>query len=109
MRITPLYIATKVCWEHDIYVVIKPVSNKKYRLAISRNGREKLGEQIYELQDVIKKVEVERFGRKQIQEVIIPGLYRKIEQLYLHLYETNFKGMMPQPIESNINLNQESA
>jgi hypothetical protein len=109
MRDSALYVATKVCWEHDIYVVVVPVYNKKYRLAISRNGREKLGEQIYGDKEVTKTIEVEKYNKVQKHEIIIPSVHKKIEQLYLHLYETNFKGMMPQPIESNNNLNQESA
>ena len=111
MRDTALYIATKVCWDHDVYVVVKPISQHKYKLAISRNGREKPGEQVYGDHPVTKPIFIERNGKKYRQEVFVPSVHQKIVELYLDLYQKNFKGMMPKPIEpeNNYQFNTQSA
>jgi len=107
MRDTPFIIASKVCWEHNIYVIVKPIGNHRYKLAISRNGREKLGEQIYGDKTVQKFKMIETSdGKKHRQEIMVESVHKKIEELYIDIYQKNFKGMMPQPIESNTNLKQ---
>lgn len=98
MRDTALIIAMKVCWEHNIFVVVKPIGNNRYKLAISRNGREKIGEQVYGDKATQKYKVVEISGKKYKEEVTVESVHKKIEELYLHLYETNFKGIQPKPI-----------
>jgi len=102
MRNTDLYIATKVCWEHDVFVVVKPFGNNKYKIAISRNGREKIGEQIYSDVPKSKVLIYEKGGKKYRQDITIPSVHQKIEELYLHLYITNFKGIQPAAIVSEL-------
>ncbi|MBN8565257.1 MAG: hypothetical protein J0M25_00795 [Flavobacteriales bacterium] len=89
----------KVCWEHDVFVVVKPITRGRYKLAISRNKREKLGENVYEDKPVNKTLIFEKNGKKYRQDVTIPSVHQMIEKLYFDLYEKNFKGMEPQPVE----------
>lgn len=88
----------KVCWEHNVFVVVKPISRGKYKLAISRNGREKIGEKIYEDKPVHKTLIFEKNNKKYRQDVTIPSVHQMIESLYKDLYNKNFKGMEPKPI-----------
>ena len=99
MRNSALYIATKVCWEHNVFVIIKPVTKIKFKIAISRNGKEKLGEQVYGDKTVWKTVTTEVRGRTIKQAVEFPSVHKKVEMLYLDLYEKNFKGMQPAPLQ----------
>jgi hypothetical protein len=90
--------AMKVCWEHKMFVVVKPITKDKFRLAISRNGKEKVGEKVYENKPVTKILFIEANGKKYRQEVVIPSVHQMIETLYMDLYEKNFKGMEPAPV-----------
>jgi hypothetical protein len=98
MRDTPFIIATKVCWEHNFFVVVKPIGNHRCKLAISRNGKEKIGEQVYSDKTEKKVKIVEKAGKKYREEILVESYHKKIEALYLDLYKKNFAPMQPKPI-----------
>lgn len=91
MRNTELYFAQKYCWDHNIFVVVKLTSKSgKYRIAISRNGREKLGEEIYENHSHMRLVELQSpTGQKTKHKVVVPAVHDKIESIYIDIFRKN--------------------
>ena len=101
MRNTELYFAQTFCWEHNIFVVVKPINNLgKYRLAISRNGREKLGDEIYEGTAKLKwqVIETAQGIQKKIK-VLVPPVHERIKELYIDIYNKNFNIKPVKPAE----------
>lgn len=100
MRDTELYFAQHFCWDHNIFIVVKPVNNNlKYRLAISRNGREKLGTQIYGDKQTLELIETtDANGKKKKVTVRIPSVHEKIKELYLDIYRKSCH-VKPYPVK----------
>lgn len=88
MRDTELYFAMHFCWDHNIFIVVKPINNNlKYRLAISRNGKEKLGTQIYGDKPSLEMIEqADANGKKKKVTIRIPSVHEQIKALYLDIY-----------------------
>ncbi|UOX35288.1 hypothetical protein LXD69_07155 [Flavobacterium sediminilitoris] len=85
------YIYKKWCLENKITIYPKPVTNNgsRCKIVINRNGKEKIGSEIYEVQKTFKEVEIQTpSGMKKVKQVI-PPLYEKIEQLYKDTYFKN--------------------
>lgn len=91
MRNTELYFAQNYCWDHNIVVVVKQTGKPgKYRIAISRNGREKLGEEIYENHSSVRLMEVTSpTGQKTKHRYTVPPLHEKIESIYIDIFRKN--------------------
>jgi hypothetical protein len=71
--------------------VVKCTSIKgRYRLAISRNGREKVGEEIYEHDISFRTFETESpTGIKTKHKIAVPPYWKKMEEIYIDIYEKN--------------------
>jgi hypothetical protein len=93
MRNTELYFAQKFCWDHQIFVVVKTTPKLgRYKLAVSRAGREKIGEEVYESNGYIRTVEmISPTGLKTKHKIPVPPLHVKIAELYIDIYHKNTK------------------
>lgn len=92
MEADKLFIeAQKYCWFNEIYVLVKPLPKRGvYKIIISRNGKEKVGNQEYQDSLSFKIIE-EKKGEKIIKHKIpIPSVHTKIRELYLDLYQKSF-------------------
>lgn len=93
MRDTLFYKASKYCWEHNIYVVVVPLASPgKFKLALSTNGKEKLGQEIYEVKSSRRLVSVVLpSGKLENQSVEVVPLHVGIQNLYISIYNKNTK------------------
>lgn len=92
------YIQQKVCWERGITVYPKPTNKRRhYRIVICRNGREKVGEEIY-TDKAYEKIVIDKSSgviKKNVQ--LIPSVWDKMLMIYDDIYKKNFFGMKPLP------------
>lgn len=91
MRNTEFYFATNYCWENGIFIVVKPVNNNgQYRLAISRNGKEKIGHQVYKDKSTIKMINnIVAYGTQKNTTERVPAVDEKIKELYIDIFRKN--------------------
>lgn len=79
-----LYKYMKPCLDHNILIYPKPQSSNggRYKIVIERNGKPKVGSEIYKNELSYKKVQKQ--GKTGFEEVKVevPSIWDKIFQLY---------------------------
>lgn len=80
--------AQRFCWHNETFIFVKTTVKKgRYRICISRNGKEKLGHEEYE-GSVTFKTEVAKQGNKEVKiKKRIPPVHEKIRELYIDIYQ----------------------
>lgn len=92
MEAKELVAITNTCWKHGIYVIVKPINNQgNYKLAVLKNGRETIGEEVYR-DKAYEKITLEKkeAGPPKRIKTQIPSVHEKIQELYLKIYNKNF-------------------
>jgi hypothetical protein len=83
------YIYAKPCNENGITIYPKGCNNGKYKIIINKNGREKIGVEIYEDKEYIKQETILTPRGPQKIKVQVPSVWDKILDLYKQTCKRN--------------------
>jgi hypothetical protein len=79
----------KVCNDNLITIYPKASNSGKYKIIINRNGREKVGSEIYENTSYIKEESILTPRGPQKVRVKVPSVWEKILELYKETCKRN--------------------
>lgn len=82
------------CISKNILIYPKASNTGKYRIIICRNGKEKLGNEIYQDKETYKTVDVKTKNGVKKEKVRVPPLHDRIYELYKDIFEKN--NLIPQ-------------
>jgi hypothetical protein len=79
----------KACIDNHITIYPKPSNLGKYKIIINTNGREKVGEEIYENESYIKEMILHTPSGIKREKIKVPSVWDKIHELYKTICDRN--------------------